>query len=346
MKFIFRNTLFLFNMIFVVGLGLAYISPYVDPNDFWPLAFFGLTFMAWLAANAFLLVFWLILKKKFWMYNLLILLVGIFSIPRALQLGNPAQSEGDLKVLFFNTEVLQVYSNGNTSEELNNYLVSNDFDFVALVEWFDKKGVISTKDYPFQQFVKLQSARNRYDYGLKVASKHKILHWERVDYGHVSDNMTAFFDVEVGEEVIRFVTTHLQSNSLGANDYHKFLEFSFDEESKEHAKNTVRTLRWCMSRRSIQTRKILEIIEDSPYPVIIMGDFNDTPHSFAYQQLSKGRKDCFMEKGSWTGATFLEPFPLLRIDYILSDTSFDCTAYRSHTAIESDHKIIEAEFTY
>ena len=130
MKFIIRNILFLFNLIFVVGLGLAYLSPYVDPNQFWPLAFFGLSFWAWLIANVFFLFFWILFKRKLWIYNLLILLVGIPLIQRDIQFSGEPTSGGDLKVMFFNTRVLQVYNNGNTSEELNAYLVEKDFDFV------------------------------------------------------------------------------------------------------------------------------------------------------------------------------------------------------------------------
>ena len=313
----------------------------------WPIGFFGLTFKVWLLANFVLLLFWLALKKKLWVYNLIILIIGSPIILRDIQFNkSEGKSDGEIRMMLFNTRVQQIYNEGNTSEEIYTYTKDNDFDLVVLVEWFNKKGYIDENAYPYQQFVRLQTARNKYDYGLMLASKHKILHWERIEYGHVSDNMTAFFDLEIGEEVVRVIATHLQSNSLGAGDYHKFLDFNFDDESTTHAKTVVSQMRKSMARRAIQTTKILEVIEESPYPVIIMGDFNDTPQSFAYQQLRQGRKDAFIERGYGFGASYLEPFPVLRIDYILYDPDFECTAYKSNTEIESDHKIITANFKF
>lgn len=347
MKFVFRNIMFLFNLIFVIAFGLACISPFVNPNVLWPIGFFGLTFKVWLLANFVLLLFWLALKKKLWVYNLIILIIGSPIILRDIQFNkSEGESDGEIRMMLFNTRVQQIYNEGNTSEEIYTYTKDNDFDLVVLVEWFNKKGYIDENAYPYQQFVRLQTARNKYDYGLMLASKHKILHWERIEYGHVSDNMTAFFDLEIGEEVVRVIATHLQSNSLGAGDYHKFLDFNFDDESTTHAKTVVSQMRKSMARRAIQTTKILEVIEESPYPVIIMGDFNDTPQSFAYQQLRQGRKDAFIERGYGFGASYLEPFPVLRIDYILYDPDFECTAYKSNTEIESDHKIITANFKF
>lgn len=344
MKFVIRNILFLFNLVFVMGLLLADLSSFVDPNLFWPIGFLGLTFKFWVLLNFLLLLFWLAFSRKLWVYNALILLFSYQFIFRDIQFNRSQGSDTDFKVAFFNTRVQQVYNNGNTSNQLDSLVQAENFDVVVFVEWLNKKGQINETAYPHQQFVRLQTTRNRWDYGLKLASKHKILYWERVDYGHISDNMTAFFDLEIGDEVIRVIATHLQSNALGAGDYHKFLDFDFDDESTQHAKNIMSQMRRSMKRRAIQSTKIADIVQNSPYPVIIMGDFNDTPQSFAYQQLKSGLKDAFIEKGFGLGTSYLEPFPILRIDYILFDPSLECTAYKSNTSIESDHKMISAQF--
>ena len=119
-----------------------------------------------------------------------------------------------------------------------------------------------------------------------------------------------------------------------------------DEKYKKYALDVVSRIKRGLLRRSKQASSILEAIADSPHPVVILGDFNDTPQSYAYQQLRNGRKDAFIEAGSGTGATFLKPFPLLRIDYILYDKQLECTNYASSQSIQSDHKLVEASFKF
>ena len=82
-------------------------------------------------------------------------------------------------------------------------------------------------------------------------------------------------------------------------------------------------------------------MQNCKHKMIVCGDFNDSPTSFAYGTLSKGLKDAFIESGSGLGNTYIGPFPSLRIDYILYDKSFDSYNYKSINTNYSDHKLIE-----
>ena len=87
-----------------------------------------------------------------------------------------------------------------------------------------------------------------------------------------------------------------------------------------------------------QAEKLREHIVASKYPVIVCGDFNDTPNSYVYAVLSKGMIDTFREKGLGPGTTFAGDLPLLRIDYILTEKSmatYSCKVARD--AVFSDH---------
>ena len=97
-----------------------------------------------------------------------------------------------------------------------------------------------------------------------------------------------------------------------------------------------------MEIRASQVEDITKHMADCPHPSIVMGDFNDTPQSYTYQQLRSGKTDAFVHAGKGFEATFLKPFPFLRIDFILVDKSFQVTNYQSTDAIYSDHKLIFA----
>ncbi len=89
--------------------------------------------------------------------------------------------------------------------------------------------------------------------------------------------------------------------------------------------------------REEQANYIAKHIQKSPYPVLVCGDLNDTPSSYAYNQLSHGLKDAFKEKGIGFGSTYAGTLPFLRIDYAF--TSQDCTvdAFRVIPISSSDH---------
>ena len=50
--------------------------------------------------------------------------------------------------------------------------------------------------------------------------------------------------------------------------------------------------------------------------MILCGDFNDTPLSYTYRQLSRKLTDSFIEKGRGIGNTYIGEFPSFRICYI------------------------------
>lgn len=344
MKKLFSKIADLVNALAIAALLISYLAPFIDPADFWPVSFFGLLYKPLLLLNLTLLLLWIALRKKRWIYNAFFILIGFQFIARSIQFNKSIYSTNDIRVCTFNTNVQMVYEDGNTSKEIAEYLTAKQYDVAILIEWLDKKGDINSKAYPHQQFVRLESRQNRYDYGLKLVSKHKIINWERIKYDHFTNNMAAYFDIDVDGTVIRFIATHLQSNGVSSQDYHTLVNVEVVDEYKNYALTFAKRLRNLIIRRSNQTKTILETIDDSPYPVIILGDFNDTPQSFTYQTLKKGRKDAFVEKGNGWGATYLKPFPIVRIDYILHDEELACTSYECISTIKSDHALIEASF--
>jgi endonuclease/exonuclease/phosphatase family metal-dependent hydrolase len=75
----------------------------------------------------------------------------------------------------------------------------------------------------------------------------------------------------------------------------------------------------------------------SPYPVIVCGDFNDTPNSYVYHKLADGMTDAFMESGAGFGNTYLGKVPSFRIDYIFHDATFHSRNFRRESVRFSDH---------
>jgi endonuclease/exonuclease/phosphatase family metal-dependent hydrolase len=105
-----------------------------------------------------------------------------------------------------------------------------------------------------------------------------------------------------------------------------------------------RKLKKGFEMRVPETFKLRKSLENSPYPVILCGDLNDTPVSYTYRQLIKtGLKDAFTESGRGYGNTYNGYLPKIRIDYIFASADyFELYNYHILQTSFSDHFPVSA----
>ena len=84
-------------------------------------------------------------------------------------------------------------------------------------------------------------------------------------------------------------------------------------------------------------------MNESPYKVILCGDFNDVPNSYAYNTIGKGLKNAYAEKGTGIGRTFSSISPTLRIDNIFIDNKLMVEQFVRVKKKLSDHFPIIAD---
>ena len=132
---------------------------------------------------------------------------------------------------------------------------------------------------------------------------------------------------------------HLQSIAFIKEDY-KFIEAiqnNKETENIEPSKNIIKRLKRAFIKRSSQANLIAAHIEDCDYPVIVCGDFNDTPNSYCYKTISNKLNDAFVSSGNGFGRTYTGIFPSFRIDYILYSNAFKSYKYKTIQKKFSDH---------
>jgi endonuclease/exonuclease/phosphatase (EEP) superfamily protein YafD len=154
-------------------------------------------------------------------------------------------------------------------------------------------------------------------------------------------------DILKGKDTIRVFNTHFQSLRFEKNDY-QFIENIDQQESQEvgqQSKNILRKMKLAGQLRARQIAEVEKLIRQSPHPVILCGDFNDVPNSYAYQRIRRQLNDAFLEKGNGIGRTFRLLAPTLRIDYIFHDSSLVPQSFKLHEWELSDHYALEAAFS-
>jgi endonuclease/exonuclease/phosphatase family metal-dependent hydrolase len=117
-----------------------------------------------------------------------------------------------------------------------------------------------------------------------------------------------------------------------------------DKETVNEVKSLSVSLKKGFVKRSLQAQIVKDHINSSKYPVIVAGDFNDTPVSYSYRKIRRGLNDSFVTSGYGAGFTYKGNYPPNRIDYILYDNSLVSSHFDILKVKYSDHYPIIAWF--
>lgn len=342
------------NYLLCLALLLGYLAPYVDPRNFWPIAFFGLAYPPLLIANLLIMAYWLIRKSWFIGLSAITILVGwnVLMNNVGIRLPSSASSAPSLKVLrlmTYNVHDFKRYGAKNdvsTKHEILDLIGQDQPDIIGIQEFFTrKKGqydmidsvkkVMRAEHYYFEPTMTSSSE----SIGMAIFSKYPIKSYGLVQLAAKgSGNQCLYVDIEKDGGVLRMYSVHLQSISFDPQDY-KYLG-NLSSKGKTDIGATKRVgwkLKNAFQKRSDQVFIIKEHARKCPYPYIISGDFNDTPSSFAVNQMAKGLKNAFREKGAGLGRTYNGAFPNYQIDYVMASPQFDVWEYKIIEKKLSDH---------
>lgn len=111
----------------------------------------------------------------------------------------------------------------------------------------------------------------------------------------------------------------------------------------------LRTYREGSLRRAQQARLLRRRIEREPAPVLVVGDFNSTPHQWAYRHLAQGLQSAVRRRVRSWGGTYPAERPLVQIDHVLASPAWQITAARipaDGAAAVSDHRPVVARLRW
>jgi endonuclease/exonuclease/phosphatase family metal-dependent hydrolase len=342
----------------LVGLGMlgAYFAPIFSPREYWFFAFLGLAFPFLLAINLLFCITWLLLKKyKISLMAISLLLPGIPHIPAYLQL-NPKekpQTEGVyLNIVDFNTHYMGAYDFiGKDSNYFFSMLDTLKPDIICLQEFtnlggYQQKPMFKRFSMEYKSYANynadILSKTYPTGYGVCIFSKYPIIKKGFVERVTQSSNLSVFADIVVGEDTIRVINTHLKSIVFDRKDYWAVEQMASGEDlfETDDIRRIIAKLKYAFKERAKQADYLRSKIDESPYKVIICGDFNDSPMSYSYRTLQKGLKDAFIESGYGMSRTYIGKMPSFRIDYILHDKAWHSYNYKTNKLNFSDHKMI------
>ena len=322
----------------------------------WINGFLGIAAPYLIVLELLLIILWLLAKPILALFPLISLAIGwkVISVLFAWHPGTPFPSKrknNQLRVASWNIKEFngsEEMAAGHKfrAEEIAYSIQKWDPDIIALQEYNTKEkpndaanhALYFEKKYPYAFFSKdYQTADPNYFAGCIIYSKYPIIDSKRISF--LNGESLIYATILKGDDTIRLYTTHLASYRFKQNDFEFHETPSNDLEVKAN-RSVLRKMKQAFVERAVQANLVRAALDQSPYPTIITGDFNDVPSSYTYKTIKGDLQDAFLKKGFGIGLTFMGLSPTLRIDYILADNRWEVKGWESVDENLSDHHMV------
>ncbi len=347
----------LFSLLIAFSLLLANASTWIAPSTLVFPSYFGLGFPFLFFLNLMYLVFWIIKRKWTFLIAVAALLISYPNYTHTIRIKSAQLADlpqENLKVMSYNIRYFDRFNwsgEEDTRRLLMNYILESEADVICLQEYIPLK-----QDKNYLEFMRRMREKGYADYyesndpksgvGLITFSRYPILSRETIHF-ESSYNSAIYTDIKVDFKRIRIYNAHLQSIYFDKDEYALFERFSLQERDENMKK--VRRIWSLLSdawiKREAQAKLLHESMVDSPYPLILAADFNDSPVSYTYKTMEEGFNDAFLESGTGLSKTYTQLFPGLRIDFLFHSQDIQSFEYQVDRVGYSDHFPIHAHFS-
>lgn len=357
MKKVFQSLILILNSLVALALLISYLAPFINPSKWLLPALFGLGYPYLLVLNLVFVLYWLIRLKRHILISLLVILLGWNHLNNLIPL-NFSESEIPVnvnqdrmfKLLTYNIRQFDLYHwtrEVEVKDQILGLVRQQDPDIVCFQEYYtsnrrdQRQDEISTGlDFLTESAVYYSTDNPNDEAGIGIAtfSRFPIVKKSRIPF-NTTFNAAMYTDVKLRSDTVRVFNVHLQSIRFRQQDY-AFMDtvrFKYPNQQMRGLKNIGSQLKKAFIMRAEQAEIIANYIKDSPYPVIVMGDFNDTAHSYTYRKIKKGLHDAFRRSGKGLGYTYSGDLPKFRIDYILYSDPLVSEEFKRIKEDYSDH---------
>lgn len=323
----------------LIVLGLSFYATYADkttPASNLSIHYISLLFPFLTLFNFVLFLYWILRKKISAIIPLAGLILNSSYIFSTLGL-NFNNSESEKRAISTVTYNVNYFSQGEMSHlpEIASAVLKYNPDLVCLQEV--QPHPLFSLDEIKREFGDLPYSfihiGDHSEIGMALFSKLPIIRAKKIKFED-SGNGIMWADLLFEEDTIRVLNIHLQTTGLS-------------HINGGNAKHHLKSLGENFVKRAEQALFVRNLIDTTVYPVILCGDFNDIPQSYAYKTIiGSDLTDSFNESALGLGGTYRNTFGLVRIDYIIHSSDFKARRYKRDQSKLSDHCAIFSELEY
>lgn len=355
LRLVFRYISYIVTAVVALIYLTAAAAPLVPPMRSAVPALLGLFFPVVLAAQIVATAYWLLrFRWQMILIEIIVFALSWSSLTAFFPINRDANeerltAEGErrpLKVLSYNVAGFGLsHHSASKPNRVLLYIKGSEADIVCLQEavlsgsadWgvtLDQMKAYLGHLYPHIEYKQAQPGGSN----LMILSRYPIKKVERLEISSHSNGAVAF-TLDMGGQETTVLNLHLESfrlpNSAG-KDYARLVK-----EGKTMQLKEVLSMKFApvFEQRNVQANVVHEYIKRlSTQRVIVCGDFNDTPVSYALGKVGEGLTNAYSEAGNGLGWSYRSRFFKVRIDHILVSKTFTPLLTRVDASVRgSDH---------
>lgn len=346
-----------------VALIIAYLTRYISPEYYGALTIVGhFRHILYILVLACLMV-WIIARRwKFSFAVFLVLIPGLFHVSEFFNINwvrdteVESQPKDAFTVVSYNVRGFRNDDGHRVVKEYADYLaVSNPFvknqraaDVICLQEYaldadnLDYIDLLITENY---KNIYINDVNESENVILRTYSRYPI-----VASGSIADTgrgTSQWVDIVMADkDTIRVFNNHFYTMGITEEDSEDISRGKILSD-RDNMMSIVDRVAENTSVRINHVDSLRQVISATPYRHIVCGDFNDTPGSYVYKQMTDNLNDIFTQKGSGFGYTYRPMWGWLRIDYVLYSEGLEPLNYNANNEVElSDHLPVAAQFKF
>lgn len=355
----------LIGILLAAGVVLSCYSSLYEPleESYIPFAGFGFPYL-WFASAVYAIVVLILGSKIKAILPLVVIVITWRSFMSVCNIGfgsAPVDNQNNIKFLTYNVRNFNYgkYLENVSLDDFISFFDERDADIICLQEvpmskilerlgFDDYKNAFATYKYIIND--EYVGKAHPYASAQMILSKYPIEHVSVEEFSKETSTSVLVVDADINGIKTRIFNCHLKSIRLSDKQLtavNNVQHADIGDETKENIKTTYHQMANAFVARAVQARELKQAIANSPVKTIVCGDFNDTPISFTYRQISQNMNDSFVESGRGWANTYNGKLPPLRIDYVLYSEGI---ASESHEILDnvvlSDHFPIATSFSF
>ena len=318
------------NISSIILMFLVGYSDYLNPTEFPMLSNAGLAFPVFLLINLGFLIFWLLFKPRYSLIPFVGFIICYCPVRKYIPINvSHDVPQRSLKVLSYNILSFGEYDHSKgAGMEILNYLCKERADIVCLQEF--STSIVSQDDInqklnPIYQYSDTMSVGEGGE-AIAIYSRYPIVGKDRIEF-ESKGNLSGAWKLLVDEDTVVVVNNHLETTGLTKEqrkDFKNLLKGNLHKDTAEEtSKMLVKKLAESTQKRALEADAVADYIEQHlRYPIIVCGDFNDGPISYAHRVIAKKLKDCYIESGNGLGISYHRGGFFVRIDNVMCSDDF------------------------